>query len=464
MMQTSATCQTNGCEQRAALCLTFIVLLVATFSLAGQPAGYAQDSSPAVLSPHHLYYEDVPVYDLRQYGYEPISLPQPPSEAATLLATQETTVSLNPNNPFASLYKSAPSFAAPGSIATYHIEVANYEWLTRTVTLTDVLPSQLQYVEGSAAGGLNYDPATRTFSWQGQLEPGKLEYVIEDFGTPLPYLDLNDFGAINLCDDFIANGGDCDDVIVTMNLGVNGYTYNLYGREMTEVVLSSNGIALTDDSPGNNSTSGDNQFLPDITPPGHLLAGLWRDSDMTAGGRWHAAIISGWIEGNDVFYVQWHNAPHRDDSDLTARHAIAIILNGNGGQAGNIYYLYDNVSDPDQQVALGYTIGLEDRLSSRGVTHSFSPCCGEPIPPRGYPPAPGTTLRVHPVLFGSDNNYQHTLSYQAVVAGVVPETIINTAEVVTDSTDPDLAYLWSTHYLYVRLQYYLPVMIWPPSP
>lgn len=464
MMQPSMNSKPGKQRPRAALFVSFVLLLAAVVSLAGLPTGHAQDTGPAVISSNHLYYQDVPSYDLRDFGYQPMSLPESPAEPAALLATQEAVVSSNPTNPFASLYKSAPIFAAPGSTATYTIEVANYEWLTRTYSLTDVLPHQLQYVAGSASNGLNYDPATRTFSWQGQLEPGKLEYIIENFGNPLPYLDLGDFGAANLCDDFIANGGDCDDVIVTMNLGINGYAYNLYGQEMTEVVISSNGVALTDDSPGNDPTNGNNQFLPDATPPGHLLAGLWRDSDMTASGRWHAAIISGWIEGYDVFYVQWHDAPHKNDLDLTVRHAIAIVLNGGGGQAGNVYYIYDNVSDPDQQVALGYTIGLEDRLSSRGFTHAFAPCCGDPIPPRGYPPAPGTTLRVHPVLFGSDNDYRRTLSYQAVVVGVVPETVVNTAEVTTDSNDPNLAYMWSTHYLYVRLQYYLPVTMWQQSP
>ena len=99
--------------------------------------------------------------------------------------------------------------------------MANSESVTRTVRLSDTLPDGLAYVPGSATG-LSYDAATRTLSWKGELPPGQLDTVIAQTGTPLPYLDLADFGAANLCDDFIASGGDCDDVTVTFNLGVNG--------------------------------------------------------------------------------------------------------------------------------------------------------------------------------------------------------------------------------------------------
>ena len=44
---------------------------------------------------------------------------------------------------------------------------------------------------------------------------------------------------------------------------------------------------------------------------GFVLAGLWRDVGRRrpSSGRWHAAIISGLVQGHDVFYAQWHDAP-----------------------------------------------------------------------------------------------------------------------------------------------------------
>jgi hypothetical protein len=133
-------------------------------------------------------------------------------------------------------------------------------------------------------------------------------------------------------------------------------------------------------------------------------------------GRFHAAIISGLIEGHDVFYAQWHDVPHTNNPDLTARHAIALLLNGDASTssaqvsagsaqalAGHVFFIYDNISDPAQLVAQGYTIGIADKLGSRGVTYAYAPCCGDARPPQGYPPAAGTTLHLRPFLFGADN-------------------------------------------------------------
>ena len=66
---------------------------------------------------------------------------------------------------------------------------------------------------------------------------------------------------------------------------------------------------------------------------------------MSAAGRWHAAIITGLVADHDVFYAQWHDAPDATDLDLTARHAIAVILDG-GALSGHSFFIYDNVSDP----------------------------------------------------------------------------------------------------------------------
>ena len=62
------------------------------------------------------------------------------------------------------------------------------------------------------------------------------------------------------------------------------------------------------------------------------------------------------------------------------------------------------------------------------------------------------------MLFGAANDYRRTFSYEAVVNGQVPETITNTAVATSSSGNPALAHVWSTHYLYVRLQTYLPLL------
>lgn len=459
------TIRGNRMKARWGLFVITILFLVLSFSAPAQGQHRPEGSSPN----NHRYYETIPVYHVEK---PVLTL----SEQYVQSGTAVSQASGSPTNPYASLYLDAPTFMQPGSIATYEITLANFESITHTYTLTNALPPHLQYIPGTASDGLTYDPATRTFTWQGELEPAQLEYVITDNTASLPYLDLADFGAANLCDDFIAAGGGCDDVMVTFNLGINNYRANLYGEEMAEVTITSNGLALVSNAPSNSPTNPNNQWLPDSTPPGHLLAGLWRDGDLgggdtadggadtTNGGRWHAAIISGWIDGHDVFYAQWHNAPHKQDPDLTVRHAIAIILNGDSSHVGHAYYIYDNVSNPAQAINLGYTIGLEDKLGTRGVTWAYAPCCGDPNPPQGVPPTPGTTLHLQPVLLGAGNNYTRTFTYQVKVAGVVPEMIANTVYAASDSSDPALSYMWDTHYLFARLQYYLPLITWSGTP
>jgi hypothetical protein len=62
------------------------------------------------------------------------------------------------------------------------------------------------------------------------------------------------------------------------------------------------------------------------------------------------------------------------------------------------------------------------------------------------------------VLFGAANDYRRSFSYEAIVNGQVPETITNTAVATSSSDDPALASVWSTHYLYVRRQTYIPLL------
>ena len=424
-------------------------------------------------APGQRYTETIPVIDIRDFGYRPVRIADAePARfndrpAAASLSSVEQGGGSDPNNPYAVMRKTGPTYLQPGSAARYEITLTNYESVTHSYRLTDTLPAQLAYVPDSA-NGLIYNPITRVLTWQGELAPGGLEIVIEEAGVALPYLDLADFGAVNLCDDFITAGEDCDDVAVTFNLGVNGYTANLYGETLTQIILSSNGIALAGDAADSQAQSAHNQWLPDASPPGYLLAGLWRDVDMGSvetaqHGRWHAAIISGLVAGYDVFYAQWHDAPHANNPDLTARHAIAIVLNSDGSPGeqpltGHVFFIYDNISDPAQLAAQGYTIGVEDKLGERGVTYAYAPCCGDLQPPQGYPPAAGTTLHLRPALFGAATDYSRTFSYEATVNGTVPETIAATAVATSSSRNPALAHVWATHYLYVRWQTYLPLL------
>ncbi len=460
--------------------ILFLLPLLAV-ALAAQAQEQPNSDGLTMLGPGQRYTETIPVIDIHAQGYQPVALPTHDQIYNSQFTIQTSPLNRgggsDPNNPYAVIRKTGPTFMQTGGTARYEITLNNYESITHTYQLMDTLPPGLSYVPDSA-NGLAYDASTHTLRWQGELAPGNLDYVIEEHSPALPYLDLATFGAANLCDDFIANGESCDDVSVTFNLGVNGYTTNLYGEVLSQLTVSSNGLIFASDTASTepvevavSNSYTDNQWLPDAATPGFVLAGLWRDTDMGGGdvspnGRFHAAIISGLVEGHDVFYAQWHDAPDANDPDLTARHAIAVLLNrdtasANAGHSldGHAFFIYDNISDPAQLVAQGYTIGIADKLGTRGLTYAYASCCGDAQPPQGFPPATGTTLQLRPVLFGAGNAYSRTFSYEAVVTAPVPETIANTAVVTSSSPDPALAYAWSTHYLYVRQQLFLPLAI-----
>lgn len=443
------------------ICLLLVLTLpVLLFLLQDVAQGEATTPDMVVTGPGQRYTENVPVIDIRAFGYQPVVLIATGDTAGAAVVEQGG--GSDPNNPYAVIHKTGPTFAAPGTTAHYEVMLNNYESITRTYQLTDTLPSQLAYVPDST-NDLTFNPATRTLNWQGELSPGHLDYIIAESSLALPYLDLADFGAVNLCDDFIASGADCNDVTVTFNLGINGSTANLYGQVLSQLTVSTNGLVSGD----NTAVDGRNQWLPDPDTPDLLLAGLWRDVDLTTNGRWHVAIISGLVAGYDVFYAQWHDASHANNPDLTARHAIAILLNGSAStssaqaMAGHAFFIYDNISDPAQLVTQGYTIGVTDETGARGLTYAYAPCpwpvdCGDTHLPQGYPPLAGTTLHLQPALLGASRDYHRTFSYRAIVNGQVPETITNTAVATSSSADPALASVWSTHYLYVRRQTYLP--------
>ncbi len=282
--------------QRSLLLLLTLLFLPALLVLRPSATqGQTETSRLRLTGAGRGYSENLAVIDLRHFGYRPVSLP------ASDFSGQSAAVS--DAAAYAAIRQSGPAYAAPGSTAGYEITIANYESVTRTVRLTNTLPPELSYIPDSAAG-LAYNANTRTLTWQGELAPGQLEYVIEESQLAIPYLNLADFGAPDLCALFRDEAQACDDVTVTFNLGVNGYSATLYGRQLRQLTISSNGLV----SGAETAVPGQPQWLPDRAAPNFLLAGLWRDVDMTASGSWHAAILSGLIEDYDVFYAQWHDA------------------------------------------------------------------------------------------------------------------------------------------------------------
>ena len=388
---------------------------------------------------------------------------------APLQMPEESRFSSDPTNPFTTLHLTGANAVQPNGIVEMAVAVRNFEAITRTVTVSTVLPAQLNYIDScsnsescSSTSAFSYASESRTLLWQGEVAPAHLDYNIEfvPAAVSMPYIDLADYGVANLCEQFTVADERCDAATVTFNLGVNGYASTLYGLRQHALTVSADGVIMgaggTDSEERPSLTH--NHWLPHKETHGLKLAGLWRDSDLTEFGRWHVAILDGLVEGHPVFYAQWHDAPHANNANLTVRHAIALVLDGSGGLDGHAFYLYDNLSDPAASVAHGYTIGIADPMGARGQTYAFAASSADSRPPQGYPPQGGTVLHLYQTLIQPENAAGKMLTFSAHVDATVPETIVTTTVAMSDSADPALAYAWSTHYLPVRWQTYLPVI------
>lgn len=367
------------------------------------------------------------------------------------------------------LLKSGPSYATPGQILTYEIWLDNLDVMTHTFALTDTLPPGVVYIPGSASGGVVYEPQTRQFTWQGEIGPGTRGYTATAVYPPPPYVNLGDIDPSlpDLCDagsgrslgwsktwrpgvGISQSRGGCDDTAVTLDLSPDAITF--YDETFDSVRASSNGALL---GPTANLEIGCHpcpQRLPNPTQLNHIIAGLWRDLDLDSSGQWYAAYLNGWLPGETVLYVNWHNAAQWGDALLTSRHAVALPLDGQGGVDGRIYFVYDHISEPDRLLSHGYTIGVENGAGSEGLTLAHAPCLDAVCLPGasvGAPPAAPAAFRLNPATVGGSS--ARLFTYRVQVTAETATLLTNQVDVTSEGPMAQMTAVADTLVQYRRL-------------
>jgi uncharacterized repeat protein (TIGR01451 family) len=357
----------------------------------------------------------------------------------------------------AALSKTVPAVAQPGQIITYTIALDNLDAISHTFSLTDTLPAGLSYVPGSATGGLAYNPATRQFTWSGDVGPGTLGYKITQAASS-HYVNL---GGDNLCAGFIPIEN-CDDGVVEFDLASSSYSYTFYDETLTRIFVSANGFLFGPDGrDGSDCTvcTALPQPFPESAIMNQAVAGLWRDIDMSGGvGEWYAAVITGLLSNpaDKVFYVNWHDAGQFGAPLTTSRNAIAIVLDGQSEPAGRIYTIYDDITNSDLLNSEGFSIGVENKDGTEGLTYAFAPCRSASCVLAnavGSLPANGTALRLDPAIVGGSS--ARIFTYQVEVTAVPPALIANTVTATSDGPAADLIALAD---LLVEYRVYLPLI------
>ncbi len=333
--------------------------------------------------------------------------------------------------------------AAPtGTIVEYTIQLTNRDSIAHMYNLTDTLPAGVAYVPDSATGGLEYDPVNHQLVWEGEIDAGAIEYVFTENDPSLPYVNLADLGRPGICETYFKD--DCDDVTLTWGLGSNSYTF--YGETLNEVDQSSNSMIFGPEGWLGSACSACNQLLPEPTEINQVMAGLWRDilPGAQGQGEFYGVILDNFLANPDdlVFYGNWHDVGQYGALEITSRHAIAIVLDGQSEPEGRIYYIYDDITG--DLTENGFTVGVENKMGDMGETWAYAPCDGGaciPGDPVGTQPANGTTLRLDPVYLSDD--YIRTFTYQVEITADVGTLLTNHVEVTSNSTDPAVASMWA---------------------
>lgn len=297
-----------------------------------------------------------------------------------------------------------------GEEQTYTVNLSNGP-LGDQIDLSTSLPRGLKYVEGSATQTVTNGASVADFAfdgdkftWSGSLDVSGLE-LAPSADSPAGYLPLAALGiAPATCP------ANCDDGALVFNVA----PFTIGGTDYSSVIFSMNGTLELGTESGL-ATSAANTRLPSEAAPNNLLAPLWTDLDMGAGGNFYVATLSDGVNDFNVF--EWANAPRfgTDPSDPANTHSFQVWIQADNSE--NIWFTYGPQGD---LTGVNATVGLENDTGTTGATHYFN---GE-----GTLPASNSELKVNTVEGGSASfTYKAKVERCKFLSGYVTRTDIESA-------------------------------------
>ncbi|MCY7297312.1 S8 family serine peptidase [Alteromonas sp. a30] len=302
-----------------------------------------------------------------------------------------------------------------GEEQTYTIDLANGA-LEDQIDLSTSLPKGLEYVEGSATQTVTNGSTVADFAfdgdkftWSGSLDTSGVE--LEASGdSPAGYLPLSLLGVQPA-----TCPSNCDDGAVIFNVA----PFTVGGTEYSQVIFSMNG-ALELGTDSGLAVSATNSRLPSESAPNNLLAPLWTDLDMGAGGNFYAGTLSDGVNDFNVF--EWENAPRfgTDPSNPANTHSFQIWIQADDSE--NIWFTYGPQGD---LTGVNATVGIEGATGATGDTVYFN---GE-----GTLPVAGSELKASTLQGGSASfTFKAKVKKCKFLSGYVSRTDIESAG-ATDS-------------------------------
>jgi uncharacterized repeat protein (TIGR01451 family) len=315
------------------------------------------------------------------------------------------------------------SEASNGETISYTLDVTNVAE-TDPYVVTDTLPANATYVEGSAVatitGGTEVSPVTvenGTLTWEGTLDVGGIELVPDTFadggGSPFGYVALPNFIAPLECSTV------CDDTSITLN-GLPPFDYA--GETYTDVVISSNGFIIAGDN-NEQAFVNANQQLPDATAPNTVIAPFWTDLDLdgtnpddTGAGD----IYAGSFNGGQFIVIEWHRAElwNNPGTEYTIQIQIGTQLAPPAFQG--VWFTYDSIPFiPD-----ALTVGAESAGGLFGSNYYFNGTGTAPIV------GGDGEIRVNSSAGGNV-----AITFDMVADAPVGDTVLNIADIASGATE-----------------------------
>ena len=239
--------------------------------------------------------------------------------------------------------------AKQGDTLNYELEISNFNTGETTFFLRDPLPTNLTYVPDSVSTNADYNEEENQIEAQVTLDGTVAVVEPYDWGgfmdltpykVPGYYLELDDYCGSN-CDDFAIN--------------LTGMGLYYFGSYYDKIGISTNGFLQPG---GATSATASTQYLPNSATPNNVIAPLWTDLNLDAGGDWFYVPLYDDTYFYDVF--QWTDVPQYGTTDLYTFQIWFVY------GTDMIFFSYD--SFPANVDDYNTTIGIEDATGNVGDT------------------------------------------------------------------------------------------------
>lgn len=268
--------------------------------------------------------------------------------------------------------------ARKGDVVTYEIQLnPNYGDTGLTYTIEDVLPVEVEYVEGSlevvnSTTPAAYDAATRTVSWTGVVPPVVNNYLISDnltdpyCGMPMGdgnYLNLQDFG-------IKPNSGISGDGAVWQYSGI-GLDMSWFGGITSEPpIFVDDGHAYMNGTYTNdNYWAWETQQFPNPLAPNDVMSAFMTDMEIIYDATLNKGVSAATLGGGVAWIVEYDDVILYGDPATTMDLEFFAWTDADPAPTGpDIMFAYDNVVGDWS----GYNvIGLENGDGTVGATYQY---------------------------------------------------------------------------------------------